>query len=93
MRFVNHRLIPESIRWLMNRKQYDKVERILLKAARFNGVSLGEDPLGVRKESSVERQISAGNRASACQTTSYSLLDMMRTPRLRRRSLVMFYTW
>lgn len=86
-------VIPESIRWLMNRKQYDQVEAILQKAAKFNGVSLGADPLGVRKESALERQISEVEKTTACQATSYSLLDMMRTPKLRRRSLVMFYTW
>ena len=42
----------------MNKKQYEKVEQILEKAAKFNGVLLGSDPLGVKGEMGVQRQLS-----------------------------------
>ena len=43
---VCFRVIPESLRWLIINKKYKRAESVLQHMAKYNQVSLPEDPLG-----------------------------------------------
>ncbi len=88
MLFVFYRVIPESVRWLVANKKYTEAECVLRKAAKFNGVSLPEDPFDVKKKSLTE--IKGNAKASIKQC---NIIDMFRTPKLRKRSFILFYSW
>ncbi|CAH1271927.1 SLC22A3 [Branchiostoma lanceolatum] len=73
---------PESPRWLMSRDQ-EKAKEVTLSMARMNKVNvpdeafLSEDPESIKEESS----------------RKYSIMDLLRTPNMRMRSLKCFYVW
>ncbi|GMR48558.1 hypothetical protein PMAYCL1PPCAC_18753, partial [Pristionchus mayeri] len=84
-------LIHESTRWLVSTRQFARADKILQKAARTNGVTLpdewwnllhGEEKTEKDKESNEKEKLSKP-----------SMFDLLRTPVLRRRSLVVFYLW
>ncbi|XP_019643390.1 PREDICTED: organic cation transporter protein-like [Branchiostoma belcheri] len=73
---------PESPRWLMSRDQ-EKAKEVTLRMARVNKVNVpdeafsSEDPESIKEESS----------------RKYSIVDLLRTPNMRTRSLKCFYVW
>ncbi|KAI8518746.1 hypothetical protein Bbelb_047630 [Branchiostoma belcheri] len=73
---------PESPRWLMSRDQ-EKAKEVTLNMARVNKVNVpdeafsSEDPESIKEESS----------------RKYSIVDLLRTPNMRTRSLKCFYVW
>lgn len=82
--------MPESIRWLVANKQYDKAEALLRRAAKFNSVELPDDPLNI-KANKLSRicDESTGDR----KLKKYSIIDMFTSPTLCKRSFILFYTW
>ena len=84
--FILNRLIPESVRWLVSQKKYQKAEKILKVAAKFNKREIPEDSLGCRDlEMTQIRQEDTTKR--------FTIIDMVRTPQIRRRTLVLSYVW
>lgn len=77
-------LIPESLRWLIMVDRTEEAENLITKVTRFNKISFPSQAwadvkfqLGLRSE----------------EGKQYSLLDLLKTPQLRKRSLIMFYIW
>jgi len=71
-------ILPESPRWLISQGRFDEAEAVFKKAARMNGVPLPEK-LQFKK--------------SVAEKTSYSIVDLVRTPSIRKRTFVLWYCW
>ena len=72
----------------MAHKRYADAESVLRKAAKFNQVDIPEDPFETKR-----RSISNVSNISASSSAKYTLIDMFRTPKLRKRSIILFYIW
>ena len=86
--FALCRTIPESVRWLVAKQRFKDAEHVLLKAAKFNGVQLPEDPLKAKKKSLEEI-----GRQTSVMSTRYTICDIFRMKELCKRSLILFYIW
>ena len=71
------RLVPESPRWLLVRGRNEQAKRILGQAASLNSLPSPDKIITPETESG----------------SGSSLMDLFRTPGLRRTSLIMFYLW
>ena len=81
------RWIPRSPRWLIANNHLEEAHEVLLKYAKYNHVTVDSKHLKhaiqeVRK-----------NDARKSVDEKYGILDTMRTPKLRKRSLIMFPNW
>ncbi|KAI8504686.1 hypothetical protein Bbelb_178040 [Branchiostoma belcheri] len=70
----------ESPRWLQSQGRDAEVEHIIREAARVNGVVVPES-------------VFTAKRAEPKDTGKYSVLDLVRTPNMRRRSIFVFFNW
>ncbi|GIX84847.1 organic cation transporter protein [Caerostris darwini] len=75
------RYIPESPRWLLIQGKTEKLEKLLIEAAKINRREVKEDLLRIK-------YVSEGK---AKKTTT--MLEVMRMPKLRKRTFVMLYLW
>ncbi|GMS95889.1 hypothetical protein PENTCL1PPCAC_18064, partial [Pristionchus entomophagus] len=83
-------LVHESVRWLVTTRRFTKADHILQHAAKVNGVTLPDQWWNLLDgEEKTEKDASRKEKPSA----KPSILDLLRTPVLRRRSLVVFYLW
>ncbi|KAK5976963.1 Membrane transporter [Trichostrongylus colubriformis] len=74
-------LIPESSRWLVTKERYEEADKILHKAARMNGSYVPERWW----EQLVQTQNS--------KYQSFGTIDLIRTPKMRIRTLTCFFLW
>ncbi|KAG8573295.1 hypothetical protein GDO81_012346 [Engystomops pustulosus] len=72
-------LLPESPRWLLAKGKNEKAKELLQKAAHMNKRVLSEDVLQQLQE---EKQTKSGN-----------MIDLFRTPTLRKHTLIMCLVW
>ena len=84
MFYPHCRAIPESFRWMYNKRKFERCQRYLKKVSQFNKVML--DPVMTSDLKSVAPPVPENKRR-------YTILDMFRTPQLRKRSIIMFYVW
>lgn len=85
---THHRFIPESPRWLLAVGRKEEAHAILEAAAKANGRDAAETKTALLHHHSV--------RSSSCHGAAQpraGLGGLMRTPRLRRMSLCLFFTW
>ncbi|EPB70568.1 transporter, major facilitator family protein [Ancylostoma ceylanicum] len=74
-------IVPESTRWLVVKERYKEADLILKRAARLNGSAIPERWWEELVTSQVSKHTSAG------------LIDLFRTPEIRKRTLVCFFVW
>ncbi|XP_043914108.1 solute carrier family 22 member 13-like [Protopterus annectens] len=79
-------LLPESARWLLANNRTTEAIELLKKAARRNGKSLPQTVL----QNAAKEQADMGTKKPE---RNYSMLDLVRTPEMRKRSFVAFYMW
>ncbi|KAJ8676288.1 hypothetical protein QAD02_012075 [Eretmocerus hayati] len=80
-------LVPESARWLVSQGKFERALTILSKFERINGTKIPdkvyknfqETCAKIRKEQEAEK--------------SYSVIDLFRTPRLRKITILMVLIW
>ncbi|XP_020365380.1 solute carrier family 22 member 3-like [Rhincodon typus] len=75
-------LIPESPRWLLTRKRIKEALKIAQDIAEQNGKSLP----------STYKEIVRGENSSE-EIKNPSLLDLFRTPQMRKRTFILMYSW
>ena len=89
------RAVPESLRWLYAKGKYYRAQKYLKTASKFNNITLDEkyltDLQSVAEEEKVlnpEPQDTENKKPK-----KYNVLDMFKTPNLRKRSILMFYVY
>ncbi|XP_017797048.1 PREDICTED: organic cation transporter protein [Habropoda laboriosa] len=80
-------LIPESARWLVSQGKVDKAIEILGKFERINGTKVPDDVYKRFRETCAK--ICKEEEADK----TYSVLDLFRTPRLRKITVLFIVTW
>ncbi|XP_064546341.1 carcinine transporter [Drosophila montana] len=81
-------IVPESARWLVSQGQVDKAIAILRKLERRNGRHVSEQTYQNFGDSC--RRMRDQEQA---QNASYSVLDLFKSPRLRRTTLLLIVIW
>lgn len=77
-------VLPKSARWLMANDRNEEAWEEILKAARINGKPLTKDQEMCRVQT---------NEKKTGTKKKYSFLDLVRTPTMRKQSLIIFYLW
>ncbi|XP_014364677.2 carcinine transporter [Papilio machaon] len=80
-------VVPESARWLISQGRFDEAIKILKKFERVNGKKIPEGVLKEFKETASEIA------RSEQEVKNYSVLDLFRTPRMRRNSILLLFIW
>ncbi|XP_054158730.1 organic cation transporter protein-like [Oppia nitens] len=75
--------IPESPRWLIANRQWNRLERLVRQAVQMNSVSIND------WQNQIKLLISQQNNENK---RSY-IWDVLKSPNLRRTTLIMFFTW
>ncbi|XP_015524354.1 organic cation transporter protein [Neodiprion lecontei] len=77
--------IPESARWLLTKGRVEDAKDLLQNASLKNGVALTRDTLDslINSESDTSKQ----------DIEKASMFDLLRYPNLRKKSLLLFFTW
>jgi len=86
---ILHWYVPESIRWLITKKKFTEVRKLVLMAAKMNGTSVPERFL-IR----INRDENAAfhNEKKAVNSVE-TIFDIFRSPLLFRRMVIMFAAW
>ncbi|XP_062266759.1 organic cation transporter protein isoform X2 [Platichthys flesus] len=79
-------VLPKSARWLMANDREEEAWELIRKAAQMNGKPLTKDhemcPVQVYKTEETTKV-----------KKTYSCIDLVRTPKMRKQSLIVFYLW
>lgn len=79
--------IPGSPRWLIAVNKLEEAHEVLMKYAKYNHVTV--DPKHLKH---VIQEVKKNDDRKSTDK-DYGLLDTVRTPKLRKRSLIMFFNW
>ncbi|XP_074541941.1 solute carrier family 22 member 6 [Halichoeres trimaculatus] len=77
-------VLPKSARWLMANDRKEEAWELIQKAAEMNGKPLTKD-LELCQMYKVDEKTGVKKK--------HSFIDLVRTPKMRRRSLIVFYLW
>ncbi|KAI1725160.1 sugar transporter domain-containing protein [Ditylenchus destructor] len=83
-------IIPESARWLVSQKRYNEADAVLQRAAKINKTQL---PPNWWDEIEITATEESTKTVAAVHNRKHNFLDLLRTPKLRRISLVAFFCW
>ncbi|XP_054288921.1 beta-alanine transporter-like [Macrosteles quadrilineatus] len=86
-------VLPESPRWLLARGRFEEAEKILKKMARVNGKSLPANYMvHLKRKYQVERYMQQKD-SDKDHNRRYGVMDLLRTPNLRRKTLIITFIW
>ncbi|XP_045916738.1 organic cation transporter protein [Micropterus dolomieu] len=77
-------VLPKSARWLMANDRKEEAWELILKAAQMNGKPLTKD-LEMCQVYKIEEDTEVKKK--------HSIIDLVRTPKMRKQSLIVFYLW
>ncbi|XP_072550580.1 organic cation transporter protein [Salminus brasiliensis] len=77
-------VLPKSGRWLMANGKQEEAMELICKAALINGKPL--------KENNMQLQLNSFKMEQKLQK-KHTVLDLLRTPQMRKQSLILFYLW
>ncbi|KAG6454672.1 hypothetical protein O3G_MSEX008812 [Manduca sexta] len=80
-------IVPESARWLISQGRTEEAIKIMLRCAKVNGNKIPEEILQEFRETAIEMA------KAEQENKNYSVLDLFKTPRLRRHSILMVVIW
>lgn len=80
-------VVPESARWLISQGRIDEALKIMMRCAKVNGNALPED---IIKEF---HETATGIAKAEQECKNYSVLDLFKTPRLRKHSILLVFIW
>ncbi|XP_030376006.1 organic cation transporter protein-like [Scaptodrosophila lebanonensis] len=83
-------IVPESTRWLLLKGRKEEAFVIIEKAARINGATI---PTHIYDELVEEVAEQKKQDALAVKEPKPSVLDLLRYPNLRRKTLLIFFDW
>ncbi|CAL1539490.1 unnamed protein product [Lymnaea stagnalis] len=88
-------LVPESLRWLMLKKKYDKASKILIRIAKINGVTppRGNDQEDILAELLQSHDDSVERTASVSHKNKDSFFDLFKSRVLCQRACAIFFNW
>ncbi|KAG1697399.1 Carcinine transporter [Nymphon striatum] len=75
-----HRLIPESVRWLLSQKRFTEAEAILRKIAKTNGKEIPDNVIQAMKDTKQK-------------TEQPNISELFKTPNMRKKTLVIMICW
>ncbi|XP_013176005.1 PREDICTED: organic cation transporter protein isoform X1 [Papilio xuthus] len=81
-------VVPESARWLVSQGKIDKALIIMKKFERINKTKIPDKVLNEFTESSLKTI-----KESEAESRSYSVLDLFKTPRLRKNAILLIIIW
>ncbi|KAL8185992.1 UNVERIFIED_CONTAM: hypothetical protein K2H54_061255 [Gekko kuhli] len=79
--YMADRCLPESPRWLIAQKESDKALKIIRRIAKGNKKKLPPSMENLQPEEEVTEKLGP------------SFLDLVRTPQIRKHTLILMYTW
>nr|XP_054753097.1 solute carrier family 22 member 21-like [Lytechinus pictus] len=82
--FILFKWLPESARWLISTGKYDKAEKLIRHIAQTNDAKL-PTPLFTEEFKEEQDQIRKAHRPTG--------LDLVRTPRIRKRTISLVFIW
>ncbi|XP_060073610.1 organic cation transporter protein-like [Ylistrum balloti] len=85
--------LPESIPWLVATEKYTEAEQVARTAAKVNNITLPDSLFSVGDETNTEEQSDEGLVNERTLAKKYTLLDLFKTPKLRRYTLILLYLW
>lgn len=77
--------IPESARWLLTKGRTQDAKNLLQKASKENGKEIANETMEVL--------LNDNNEDTTPDVNKPSILDLFRYPNLRRKSLLIFFSW
>ncbi|XP_041661901.1 solute carrier family 22 member 6 [Cheilinus undulatus] len=77
-------VLPKSARWLMANNRKEEAWELIRKAAKMNGKPLTKD-LEMCQVYKTEEKTKVKRK--------HSIIDLVRTPKMRKQSLIVFYLW
>ncbi|XP_063632714.1 solute carrier family 22 member 13-like [Cydia splendana] len=80
-------LVPESARWLISQGRIEESIKILQKCGKVNGKKLPDEIIKEFRETAAELA------KSEQETKNYSALDLFKSPRLRKHSVLLVLIW
>ena len=97
---IYFREIPESPRWLVQKRRFAEAKDILKKIAKANGNELPDDEEVVKMLENLDEASEEATEENKVLTTSEKLKEafqeieiLFATPQLRKRTLNIFYSW
>lgn len=76
-------IVPESVQWLISKQKYEQAVDCLKFVAKLNGRQVAESDYTQFVDECKFRQ--------QCSKTAANLMDLFKTPRLRRNTLILFF--
>ncbi len=90
MSVLSARLIPESPRWLIAKDRLDEAHELLMKFAKNNGVAIESSQLKHAIQEFKKEEVRNRNEK---KNNSAGILDMVKTPKLRKRTIICGFNW
>ncbi|XP_041970556.1 carcinine transporter-like [Aricia agestis] len=87
MSIITPCVVPESARWLISQGRIEEALKILKRCERINGNKIPDEIIAEFKETAT---IIAKEEQ---ENKNYSILDLFRTPRLRKNSILLLVIW
>ncbi|CAB4010695.1 organic cation transporter -like, partial [Paramuricea clavata] len=79
--------LPESFRWLIAQKRFDKAEAVVIKIVKFNNLEFPQDIF----DDTVEKN--KADEKTPTDSKKYTIIDLFRFRVLRKRSVILACIW